>query len=112
MIYLPTPVYSSNCAYVYDKDTIRVYESIPRNNTTINYTDYFVNSNYLYRTGSTTFSQYSTLPSCLDYELFTQNVGYSNYFDKVIIVSFILIAVVWFLVRTLLRRFLYGRKNI
>lgn len=110
MIYLPNEVYSNNCAYVYDKDTIRVYDSVPRPNSTINYTDYFINSQYLTRLGSTTFSQYSTLPTCLDYIDFTTNVGYSTYFDKVLIMSLILIGVVWFLVKTLLRRFLYGRK--
>lgn len=110
MIYLPNEVYSDNCAYVYDKDTIRVYESTPRNNTTISYTDYFINSQYLTKTGSTTFSQYSTLPTCLDYDIFTTNVGYSTYFDKVLIISIILIGSVWFMVKTLLRRFLYGRK--
>ena len=94
MIYLPNEVYSSNCAYVYDKDTIRVYESQPYYNSTISYTDYFLNSNYLTRNGTTTFSQYSNLPICLDYEDFTTNVGYSNYFDKVLIMSLILIGVV------------------
>lgn len=111
MIYLPDEVLSSNCPYVYDKDTIRVYDSIPRNNTTISYTDYFINSNYLTRSGSTTFSQYSNLPTCLSYTDFTTNVGYSNYFDKVLIMSIILIGSVWFLVKTLLRRFLYGPKR-
>lgn len=110
MIYLPAPVYSTNCAYVYDKDTIRVYDSVPRNNTTISYTDYFINSQYLTRTGQTTFNQYSTLPTCLDYLDFTTNVGYSNDFYKILIMSIILIGSVWFLVKTLLRRFLYGRK--
>lgn len=110
MIYLPNPVYSNNCAYVYDKDTIRVYDSVPRNNSTISYTDYFINSQYLTRTGQTTFNQYSTLPTCLDYLDFTTNVGYSNDFYKILIMSIILIGSVWFLVKTLLRRFLYGRK--
>lgn len=111
MIYLPNAVTSSQCAYVYDKDTIRVYDEVPRVNSTINYTDYFINSNYLTRTGSTTFGQWSTISyDCLDYEDFTTNVGYSSYFDKVLIMSFILIASVWFLVKTLLRRFIYGRK--
>jgi len=110
MIYLPNSVSSDNCAYVYDKDTIRVYDSIPQHNSTVSYTDYFINSQYLTRYGSTTFSTYSTLPVCLDYEDFTTNVGYSTYFDKVLIMSLILIGVVWFLVKTLLRRYLYGRK--
>lgn len=111
MIYLPDIVSSNNCAYVYDKDTIRVYETIPRNNTTISYTDYFINSQYLTRYGSTSFGSYSTLPTCLDYTQFTTNVGYSTYFDKVLVMSLILIGSVWFLVKTLLRRFLYGPKR-
>lgn len=110
MIYLPNSISSQQCPYVYDKDTIRVYDSIPHTNSTITYTDYFINSQYLTRTGSTTFNQYSNLPTCLDYEDFTTNVGYSTYFDKVLIMSLILIGVVWFLVKTLLRRFMYGRK--
>lgn len=112
MIYLPESISSNQCAYVYDKDTIRVYESMPRYNSTISYTDFFINSNYLTRTGSTTFSQYSTLPNCRDFEDFTTNVGYSNYFDKVLVMSLILIGVVWFFCKTLIRRFLYGRKII
>ena len=113
MIYLPNSITSSQCAYVYDKDTIRVYDGIPRPNTTLSYTDYFINSNYITRTGSTQFGQWATINyDCLSTDLFTTNVGYSNYFDKVLIMSIILIGSVWFLVKTLLRRYLYGRKNL
>lgn len=63
-IYIPN--YSSGkCAYIRDKDTIRVYDSTPSYNSTINYTDIFINSDYLESRGSTTFNQYSTLPTCL-----------------------------------------------
>lgn len=111
-IYLPDEVLSTNCAYVYDKDTIRVYEEVPRNNATIRYTDYFINSNYITRTGSTTFGQYNTLQyNCINYDNFSTNAVYSNYLMPIVVVSAILIGVVWFMVKTILRRYLYGRKK-
>lgn len=65
MIYIPN--YENNqCAYVRDKDTIRVYDDIPVINSTTTYTDYYVNSHYLSTTGVQTFNQYSTVPSCID----------------------------------------------
>lgn len=89
-VYLPS-ITNNQCAYVYDKDTIRVYSSTPSYNSTISYTDYFINSNYLERHGQTTFNQYSILPSCLDNSIFTTEVYYRNDFDKIIIITFILI---------------------
>lgn len=55
-----------NCAFVKDKDTIRVYKSIPTINSTVPFTDYFVNSHYLSSKGETHFSNYVTVPSCID----------------------------------------------
>ena len=34
MIYLPDEINSNQCAYVYDTNTIRVYDSIPRTGIT------------------------------------------------------------------------------
>ena len=111
MIYLPLEVTNSKCAYVYDKDTFRVYEQIPQQNTTVAYTDYFINSNYISRTGSTTFGQWSTISyDCLDSSLFTQNPIYRNDFDKILIIAFILIFMYWFLISKLVKRLFYGRK--
>lgn len=107
-IYLPETITSNQCAYVYDKDTIRVYESRPNYNTDINYTDYFINSNYIYREGTTRFNQYSSLPSCLDSSLFTDEVYYRNDFDKILIIFFIIfIFAIYFPYRIICR--LFGR---
>ena len=79
MIYLPDVVSSSNCAYVYDNNTIRVYEEVPSVNTTIDYTDYFINSHYITRTGSTQFGQWSTIQyNCINSSNFTTNAIYHN----------------------------------
>ncbi len=111
-IYLPNEITQNNCAYVYDTNTIRVYEEVPRYNATINYTDYFINSHYVTRSGSTTFGNYNTIQyNCIDYTNFTTNYAYSNNMMEVVVISAILIGVAWFMVRTILRRFLYGPKR-
>lgn len=111
MIYLPEEITSTNCAYMYDKDTIRVYEEIPVNNRTIDYTDYFINSHYLKRTGTTTFNNYSTINyDCLDYQDFTTTVAYRNDFPNILIMFLCLVIPVWILLSKLLKTFLFGRR--
>lgn len=110
-IYLPIEINDNMCAYVYDKDTIRVYEEVPRLNATINYTDYFINSNYISRTGSTSFGNWSTISyNCLDSTIFTTNSLNRNDLDKILLITAILIFMCYYLIRTLVRRVLYGRK--
>ena len=110
-IYLPDEVLDSNCAYVYDSDTIRVYEEIPYQNSTIDYTDYFVNSHYISRTGSTSFGSWGTIQyNCLNSSNFTTNAIYRNDLSEIFIITFILIFMCWFLISKLYRRLLYGRK--
>lgn len=111
MIYLPDEVTSNMCAYVYDKDIIRVYDTRPTYNTIINYTDYFINSNYLTRTGSTSFGSYTTLNyNCIDYNNFTTSYLYRNDLDKILIIALIFIGVCWFLISKIWKRLFYGRK--
>ena len=112
MIYLPDEIENTNCAYVYDKDTIRVYEEVPRQNATINYTDYFINSHYISRTGSTTFSNWGGTISydCLSYSSFSTNAIYRNDFPFILIIAFIYIFICWFLISKLVKRLCYGRK--
>lgn len=77
MVYLPIQINSNNCAYVYDSNIIRVYDSRPTYNTTIQYTDFFINSHYLTRSGSTSFGQYQTLNyDCIAHTDFTTNIWY------------------------------------
>lgn len=89
MIYVPE--YNSNmCAYIYNTDIIRVYQRKPQNNTTINYKDYYIKSQYIYNEGSTSFGQYSTLPVCVADARITTDVYYRNDLPEILIIFFLL----------------------
>lgn len=105
MIYVP--IYNNgNCVVIYNSDTIRVYERQPSANSTINYTDYYMNSNYLYNTGTQTFSNYSTIPTCRDN--ITTNFYYRNDFDKICVIFIVFLILFYFLAFKPISR-LFGR---
>lgn len=88
MIYVPNKDYS--CYVVQSEHIIRAYDEVPRSNSTINYRDYYINSNYLYRDGVQQFSAYATIPICLDNALITDSVYYRQDFDKILIILLIM----------------------
>lgn len=85
MIYVPD-IESYECFIVQSENVIRAYEEVPKNNQTVNYRDYYFNSNYIYRDGTQTFSQYSTLPICLSENVVTTDVMYRNDYDSILII--------------------------
>lgn len=89
-IYLPSTNYA--CIVVQDANTIRAYSSMPQYNQSVGYTDFYINSHYIYKTGSQQFGNYSTLPTCSN-ESFTTNVFYRNDIDGIMITFFILLLV-------------------
>ena len=89
MIYVPD-VENYKCFVVRSDTTIRAYKEIPSNNVTIDYRDYFYNSNYMYQDGSQSFSNYTTLPVCLNSDVITDNVYYRADLDSILIVFTIL----------------------
>lgn len=77
MIYLPSTDYA--CIVVYNSETLRAYSTLPAQDTTVSYTDYYINSHYISKTGSETFSRYSaTLPTCLSSDSVTTDFYYRN----------------------------------
>lgn len=84
MIYVPDLSYE--CYYVQSEGIIRAYEEKPENNKTINYRDYYIDSNYIYKDGYTQFSSYSTLPTCLESSVLTDNYYYRNDLSDILIV--------------------------
>lgn len=108
-IYVPDYVVG-NCAYVVDAERIRVYESTPERGYTINYRDYYINSHYLYNDGSTTFSNYSTLPTCLADADISTNYYYRNDLADILTSSFIIILFAYFIIKKIVRAFLYGGR--
>lgn len=88
-IYIPN-LEDYECFVVQSEGVIRAYEEKPTNNHTINYRDYYINGNYVYREGSQNFSSYATLPICLDSSVMTNEIYYRNDFDKILIILLIM----------------------
>lgn len=105
MIFVPEDTTYNKCYVVQSEGVIRGYDRTPLNNTNYNYRDYYINSNYIYRDGSGTWSQYSALPVCLDSDLISNNFYYRNDFDSILIIFIILFFFVIFLPFKLFQRF-------
>lgn len=103
------PVFENgNCAYVVDSNWVRVYDTRPTYNSTIDYIEYNYNSHYITRYGTTTFNNYSTLPSC-------RNDITTNFYQRTDIVDILLIFIMfvgvnWFLISKLVKTLLRGGK--
>lgn len=96
MIYVPDKE-NYSCFVVRDSNTIRAYKQKPTYNSNIDYRDYYVNSNYMYQDGNQQFSNYSTLPVCLNNSELTNNVYYRNDFDSILII-FLILSIFCFLI--------------
>lgn len=105
MIYVPD-LQNYECFVVQSDSTIRAYEEIPQNNSTIDYRDYYYNGNYLYKDGSQTFSNYTTLPVCLQADVLTDEVYYRNDFPQILLM-FVLLCIIffWFPIKLITRIF-------
>lgn len=99
---------NNNCAYVVDANWVRVYDTRPTVNSDVDYIEYNYNSHYMWREGSTHFSQYSTLPTC------RTDVS-TNYFKRtdicdILIIFTIFIGFNWFLLSKLVKTLLRGGR--
>lgn len=105
MIYVPD-IENYKCFIVRNESTIRAYKEVPTNNATVDYRDYFYNSNYMYQDGSQSFSQYTTLPVCLNSNEITDNVYYRADLDSILIIFTILCVFgLWIPLKVFLRLF-------
>lgn len=96
MIYVPEDTTFKYCPYVVNATTLRVFDRQPQNNISANYRDYYYTSNYTYTSNSTSWSAYSTLPSCLPNNEVTSNVFYRNDIDKILICFIILLIICFY----------------
>lgn len=81
---------SSNCVVVRNEEVIRKYETTPTTNSTINYIDYYIHSDYIAQPGFQTFNQYATLPTCLSSSYITTDYYYRIDFYKILIMFLII----------------------
>lgn len=101
-IYVPDLSYQ--CIYVYGEGVIRAYEETPQANRTIAYRDYYINSNYIYRDGTTSFSTYSNLPTCLQTSVLTNDFYYRNDITSILITfSILVLFCIYFPIKLFLR---------
>lgn len=84
MIYVPDLNYK--CYIVQSEGVIRAYEEKPQYNTDINYRDYYINSSYIYKDGVQSFGTYSTIPTCLDPSVLTNDFYYRLDLDSILII--------------------------
>ena len=84
MIYVPDINYK--CYVVQSEGVIRAYEEIPQYNTQVNYRDYYINSSYIYKDGYQSFGAYSTIPTCLDTSVLTNDFYYRLDLDSILII--------------------------
>lgn len=89
MIYVPD-LENYECYVVQSEGVLRGYEETPRNNRDVNYRDFYINSNYIYRDGNQSFGSYSNLPICLSDNVITTDVYYRNDFDSILIIFLIM----------------------
>lgn len=107
-IYIPSNINYNACYTVQDKDTIRVYQNIPRTNSTSNYVDVYINSHYLSKNGSQTWGNTSTLPSCLNSSLITDDYFYSVDFSDSLIIFLIIFLFTFYFAFRIFKR-IFGR---
>lgn len=109
MIYVPN-YESGNCAYIYNSDILRVYDTVPEHNTTVNYKDYYIHYDYNYNEGTTNFTQYSTLPVCISSDRITTDVYYRVDIMQILVIFLILTLVCfyspWKIFSRMFRRYL------
>ena len=105
MIFVPNDTTYDKCFVVQSEGVIRAYDRVPSNNTNYNYRDYYINSNYIYRDGTGTWSQYTTLPICLDSNVFTHDFYYRNDFWAICIIFMTLFFFIFILPFKLFQRF-------
>lgn len=91
-IYLPQFT-NGQCVHIQNDETIRVYSQQPYQNSTISYTDYFIDSHYMSQPGEQYFNQYSTIPSCLDSNRITTDFYYRNDLFEILAIFLIILII-------------------
>ena len=90
MIYVPSDSTYNKCYVVQSEGVIRGYDRYPTNNVSYNYRDYYIRSDYIYKDGSGTWSNYSTLPTCIDDSLISNNYWYRTDISNILIMFLII----------------------
>lgn len=110
MIYVPEDNTYNKCYVVQNSDVIRAYDRVPSNYTDYNYRDYYIKSNYIYKDGTGSWSQYSTLPICLQSSSITHDFYYRNDFSDICIIFLVFSLIIFGIPYKLFKTFRKGLK--
>lgn len=87
-IYIPIEKENISCVSVLDHNTLRVYDNMPEFNSSTTYTDYFLDSHYLSKVGTESFTE--SIPVCVSSDLLTNDFYYRQDFDSILFVFIVL----------------------
>lgn len=90
MIYVPEDTTYNKCYVVQSTGVIRAYNKVPTNNVDYAYRDYYLENDYIYKDGTGSWSQYSTLPICLSEDVITNDFYYRVDFPDILLMLFIM----------------------
>ena len=90
LIFVPSSTTYNKCYVVQSEGVIRGYDTTPSYNTSYNYRDYYIRSSYIYKDGSGSWNNYSTLPVCLDNDIITNDFYYRLDLSSILIIFLII----------------------
>lgn len=100
MIYVPN-YNENNCIIIKNSDVIRVYDNTPYFNNEINYTDYFIKSDYMFVNSIELITDENLISKCVAHENITTQIYYrQDFFD--ILMLFLVIAFITLFLPTML----------
>lgn len=108
-IYMPNDSTYNKCYVVQSEGVIRGYDRTPANNVSYNYRDYYIKSDYIFKDGTGTWSQYTTLPICLSNSIITNDFYYRQDITSILITFSILVIFTIYLPIKLFLRLVGGR---
>lgn len=89
-IYVPD-IENYKCFVVNSSESIRAYKDTPNLGSSVEYRDYFVNSNYLFQDG---YELIESVPICLNNDSITNDFYYRNDIDKILLIFLILALII------------------
>lgn len=108
-IFVPEDNTYNKCYVVQNEDVIRGYSVVPANNISYTYRDYYINSDYIYKDGSGSWSQYTSLPVCLSQDVITHEDFYRlDYYKSLIIFVIFFVFIIYFPIKIIFKFFKRG----
>lgn len=107
-IYVPQDNTYNKCYVIQSEGVIRGYNKVPSSNTTYNYRDYYIRTDYYYRDGSGSWGNTFNI-TCIDNSLITHDFYYRYDFTSILL-NFTIISLFGLYLPWLIFKSLFGRR--